>query len=130
MLQEFYINALIGLICLWLGYRLGVNDVANQKRKRFRNYLDLFAEKIQTRQMRDVAFDWNRTATGIHELEAEILEVRQYIRPRKLKLFNAMFESYKNVRFTTPGTLESNATNERAKAELLRLLCELKRLAT
>jgi hypothetical protein len=46
-----------------------------------------------------------------------------------LGAFKSAFESYKNVRFATPGTEKANAENKEQKAELIRRLREMQRLA-
>ncbi len=109
--------------------RITISHQSALKRKQFRYFIDLFAGKIQKKQMRDLAFDLQHIETEIPKLESAVLEAIQFIRPQKLDAFNAAFESYKNVRFATPGTDDTNAKNEEQKAELIRLLSEMQRLS-
>lgn len=126
-------GAVGGFIIMAVGSRLRGSTDAALKRKRFRSYLTLLIRRMEDRPAGD--FVYSREAREIPKLDAEILEVRHCIAGRLTVRFDAAIASYKAARFDQwagpdlKRQQERDATNDKAKAQLVFSLDELYRCA-
>jgi hypothetical protein len=133
MLERILIGLFTGLIGLWLGYRLRLGGDSAIKRKRFRSFITVLRRRIESRIASDFVFSHEHRE--IPKLDAEILEVRHHIAGRLLDRFDAAAGAYKAASFDgwagpdQKRQQERDATNEKAKTDLLTSLDELSRCA-
>jgi hypothetical protein len=79
MPEQFYMELLINLICLWIGFRLGSGSDAFLKRKRFRSYIELLRRKIESTQANRFVHDFTFAIRDVPKFEIEVLEIRSQI---------------------------------------------------
>ncbi len=127
MTDKILIPLFTCLAGLWLGFRLNLGQKAASKRRRFFTFIKQLREKVESTHLREFAFAnhlaFPATIKRLPELEAEVVEVNQYIVARRLKRFEAAFSAYKALGQQI-GDEEKNAV---VKAEMLSLLDELRR---
>ena len=99
MIEQIYIGLFIGLICLWIGFRLGSGNDTAMKRKRFRSYIELLRREIKSKQPSDFVFDYHKVVRGVPKFEIEKLEIRPHIREKNVPRFDDACTAYKDVRF-------------------------------
>lgn len=118
----FFIPLLVGLICLWLGFRLGSGNDAAVNRKRFRSYIELLRREIEAKEPIEFVFDYHRSVRGVPKFEIETVEIRSQIRERNVIRFDAACAAYKTISF---GEFGENEKHKQAKAKLISLLDEI-----
>ena len=117
-----------GLVVLLFDHKLAIIRERDIRRRRFQDYIAMLMPKINALPTDRFTRHYPESRQ-IPQLEAEVLQVRQFIRKGNIVGFDNAFSSYKSVRFEDPGTVESNTSNAKAKADLLRYLNALSQTA-